>query len=346
MAPKEPVVSPATPMPKGYGFLRKGNAYLTANTRRKTHAANEKLYVVVEGKTPLGLRAPTWILNEVRSEEFATRDKRQDQVRRRDGATEKEFETAVRRLFPQIPEEDIQKTIKRALEKRSGRVGRTSLLVLDQKVQYAVVAHVRHSHTQYDTLIRGKMSRNDARIAIKGEVAKVLSRWRGTRAATEPKRNAKGKTSPPTGPVNQTVLPTRPSKPPAENGKEKQDARAENRRRRRKKSKARRLAAKQLALATALPKPLPEKNKHKQRLPRKPRQREGTRRSARLHKSETQDLKILGVFIDDEDGSEGRDARTDDEASGSDGLQGEFSEIDGFLVDSSEEESDSEWNSE
>ncbi|KAK7418375.1 hypothetical protein QQX98_003995 [Neonectria punicea] len=349
MAPKEPVVSPTDPMPKGYGFLRKGNAYLTANTRRKTHAAKQQLYVVIDKRNPLGLRAPTWILKEVHDEDRATRDRRQDQVRRRDDATEKEFETAIRKLFPHIPEEDIHKTIKRALKKRSGRVGRTGLLDLDQKVQLAVAAHVRHCHTQYDTLVRGKMNRNEARSAIKPQATQILSRWRGgtMRVVNKPKRSWRLKASA-TGTVDQKSSPKQPPKPPAEKGNKEQHSALENLKRRKKKNSAKRLGAKLLATSTTPSNPPTQEIKSKQQeLPQKPRMRKGTRQSSRLNKTGVQDLKMLDVFVDDEDGSESSDTNSEDEDFESNGLQNDLDDSeDDFLVCDSESELDSEWDSE
>ncbi|KAI5463302.1 hypothetical protein BGZ63DRAFT_332534, partial [Mariannaea sp. PMI_226] len=177
MSSRETVVAHATPMPKGYGFLRKGNAYLTANVRRRTCAANKKLYVVMNKSTTLGLRAPKWILKEVFDEERATRDKRRTEVRRRDGVNEKEFETAIRGLFPGIPEDELQTVAKRAMRKRSGRVGRTKLLSIDQRAKLAVAAHIRHCHTDYETLVGGPTSREKARDAIQGDLTRILEEW-------------------------------------------------------------------------------------------------------------------------------------------------------------------------
>ncbi|KAK7431435.1 hypothetical protein QQZ08_001925 [Neonectria magnoliae] len=337
MAPKEPVVSPTDPMPKGYGFLRKGNAYLTANTRRKTHAAKQKLYVVIDKRNPLGLRAPIWILKEIHDEDRATRDRRQDKVRRRDEATEKEFETAIRKLFPHIPEEDIQKTIKRALEKRSGRVGRTGLLDLDQKVQLAVAAHVRHSHTEYDKLIRGKMNRKRARNAINSQATQILSRWRGgtMRVVNKPKRSSRLKVSATTGAVNQKSSPKQPPKPLTVKNNEQHPA-SDNPKRQKKKSKAKRLAAESLGTSTAPSNPSAQEIKAKQQeLPRKPRMRKGIRQSSRLNKTGVQDLKMLDVFLDDEDDPESSDTNSEDEDEDfeSNGLQKDLDDSeDDFLV--------------
>lgn len=168
-------------MPKGYAFLRKGNPYLTALCRRKTHEAKKTLYVVVERSKPQGLRAPKWILGEVFAEERTTRLKRQNAVERRDDATKDTFAASIYSLFPKIPEEDIAKILKRALQKRSGRVGRTGKLDVDEKARLAVAAHVRHSHTDYDKiLVRRPNDRAGARRAVHKQMLLVMAEWRGS----------------------------------------------------------------------------------------------------------------------------------------------------------------------
>ncbi|KND90490.1 hypothetical protein TOPH_04663 [Tolypocladium ophioglossoides CBS 100239] len=189
MAP-EPIVSQGTPMPHGYGFLKKGNPFMTALCRRKSRASGETLYVVHSQRVPVGLRAPKWILDEVVAEECETRAKRQAAVEKRDGDTEEEFKRAIQRLFPRIPSEEVAKILKRALQKRSGRVGRTGKLDLDSKVRLAVGAHVRHCHTPYDRIINKNKDKVESRKAVHDEISRVLQSWGGS-----PVRGMKAKSS-------------------------------------------------------------------------------------------------------------------------------------------------------
>ncbi|POR39430.1 Uncharacterized protein TPAR_00373 [Tolypocladium paradoxum] len=195
MAP-EPIVSQETPMPNGYGFLKKGNPFMTALCRRKCHAARETLYVVHSQRLPVGLRAPKCILDEVFAEERDTRSRRQAAVEKRDGDTEEEFKRAVQRLFPRIPSEEVAKILKRALQKRSGRVGRTGKLDLDNKVRLAVGAHVRHCHTPYDKIINKNRDKVESRKAVHDEISRILQSWggspvRGTKSRSSKKRAAR-----------------------------------------------------------------------------------------------------------------------------------------------------------
>ncbi|KAH6605934.1 hypothetical protein Trco_005087 [Trichoderma cornu-damae] len=180
---REPTVSPETPMPKGYGFLKKGNPFMTALCRRKTRDAGKTLYVVTNQGKQEGLRAPKWILHQVFSEERATRERRRGAVQRRDAAIEDAFEKAIRRLFAKIPKQDLTTILKRTLRKRSGRVGRTGKLDLDEKAYLAVQAHIRHCHTDYDEIAKATQDRDAARRAIRAEVSKLLGAWGGDPAA-------------------------------------------------------------------------------------------------------------------------------------------------------------------
>ena len=91
------------------------------------------------------------------------------------------FAEAVRRMFPGCPPDDERIIAAHACEKYSGRVGRSSAAKeLDETaVRLAVVAHVRHVHTQYDRLLASNVPRREAREQIAERVATVLSRWRG-----------------------------------------------------------------------------------------------------------------------------------------------------------------------
>ena len=173
-------------MPKGYGFLKKGNAYRTGLCRRLTHAEGKTLFVVTEKRTPIGLRAPKSILSKVFEEDRATRETRRAVVEKRDEATQEEFKDAILTQFPRIPEESVATILKHTLKKRSGRVGRTGTLTLDAKARLAVMAHVRHCHTSYDGLLKRKdVSKFQARDKVQADVVRVSREWRGDRGQEE-----------------------------------------------------------------------------------------------------------------------------------------------------------------
>lgn len=180
-------VSSNTAMPKGYGFLPKGNQYKTLHCRKLTHEAAKPLYVVVEKKNPIGLRVPAAILHQVHAQAKQTLDKRRAAVQKRDEADMTRAAAEMIVQFPNIPERDKTVVLRHGFKKSSGRVGRTTLISLSQKVLFAVIAHVRHQHTDYDELLRKDVARLDARKSTRGKVESVLKLWGYSKGANRAK---------------------------------------------------------------------------------------------------------------------------------------------------------------
>ena len=63
--------------------------------------------------------------------------------------------------------------------KYSGRVGRSAAAKdLDpQAIRLAVIAHIRHSHTNYDELLMETGHRQFARDQVRAQIDEVLARW-------------------------------------------------------------------------------------------------------------------------------------------------------------------------
>lgn len=175
----EPEVRKKSTMPNGYVFVPKGDVYITANVRRRTHAAGSTLYVVTsdDRKKQLGLRCPGVIHEAVLADSQATAAARAAVVRSRDEVAERTFEEAMLGLFPNIPKAEVPAILRRTLEKRSRRVGRTGRLEMEAKVRLAVLAHIRHGHTPYHGLLKDGMPRHAARRKIAGEINKVALQW-------------------------------------------------------------------------------------------------------------------------------------------------------------------------
>ena len=93
----------------------------------------------------------------------------------------KRFAQEVRRLYPNCPPDRETAIAEHACLKYSGRVGRSAAAKdLDEEaVSLAVVAHVRHTETDYDRLLAHGYDRHDARAEVKGAVDDVLSNWAG-----------------------------------------------------------------------------------------------------------------------------------------------------------------------
>jgi len=65
--------------------------------------------------------------------------------------------------------------------KYSGRVGRSASAksLADEAVRLAVIAHVRHAETDYDTLLAKGYERQEARAEVRETVGLILARWEG-----------------------------------------------------------------------------------------------------------------------------------------------------------------------
>jgi hypothetical protein len=174
---REVTVAPTTLMPKGYVFLRKGIGYKTLHCRKLTREAGEVLYVVVDKKTTLGLRAPSSIISRVHQKANATLAKRIAAVQKRDSADIAKASTEVIAQFRKIPAAEKELVLKHGFKKHSGRVGRTSSISLAKKVTLAVIAHIRHKHTEYDALLRAGEERGVARKSTWKKIEGVMNQW-------------------------------------------------------------------------------------------------------------------------------------------------------------------------
>jgi len=158
-----PSVGPVD-VPAGWEFLPRGDAYVTRRVKKGPHWMLKGRFNKRGGYTPvLGVYAPAEAIAAARVLAEQT-EKRRAPVRqrsraRRDLAEERyreEFEQACLRFLNFAPEHaELACSIacqaaERACEKRSGRVGRTSRLTLEQKVELAVRACIRHAHTDYE----------------------------------------------------------------------------------------------------------------------------------------------------------------------------------------------------
>ncbi|RYP63435.1 hypothetical protein DL771_009288 [Monosporascus sp. 5C6A] len=153
----EPTVRSSAPMPKGYTFVPKGNVYMTSHCRKQTLAANETVFTVLasgEKSRAVGIRVPARVHEAVRASHDATRDERARAVRRRDGRLESALLDAALGLFPRAPAAELRAAL-------------------------AVRAHVRHTHTAYDRLMRREgLSRERARAETCPRVEEVMRLWR------------------------------------------------------------------------------------------------------------------------------------------------------------------------
>lgn len=92
----------------------------------------------------------------------------------------KDLDSAMRRIYPALPEECLKSALEHAL--RFKAVGHADDLPLERRAHLAVLAHARHEHSPYEALI-GKCphgawfrqwAKNQSTKAIHG----ALERWR------------------------------------------------------------------------------------------------------------------------------------------------------------------------
>jgi hypothetical protein len=90
------------------------------------------------------------------------------------------FAERVRELYPGCPQGRETQIAEHACRKYSGRVGRSAAAkdLDEQAVRLAVVAHVRHTETEYDALLVGGWDRQEARARVNEEVSMVVGAWR------------------------------------------------------------------------------------------------------------------------------------------------------------------------
>ncbi|KAF5027774.1 hypothetical protein F66182_104 [Fusarium sp. NRRL 66182] len=94
-----------------------------------------------------------------------------------------QVDAALRDLFPRIPNTDRQMIIEHAFRrdntiKGEKKVGLSEDITLARRVQLAVLAHIRHTHTRYDTLLRETTWQN-ARKVVEALCLDTLVKWRG-----------------------------------------------------------------------------------------------------------------------------------------------------------------------
>ncbi|KAL9129092.1 MAG: hypothetical protein Q9217_002364 [Psora testacea] len=86
---------------------------------------------------------------------------------------------AIEDLFPKIPRLDLHEIVSRAFDKTRNLVGTASGTSLVRRANLAVVAHIRHTYTNYDELLRSGMTWFDARRGVEKFTLDKLVSWRG-----------------------------------------------------------------------------------------------------------------------------------------------------------------------
>jgi hypothetical protein len=92
------------------------------------------------------------------------------------------FARAIREHYPGCPPTEEIEIAQHACRKHSGRIGRTAGAkeLSPEAIHLAVIAHIRHAHTDYDELLSMYADRDMARERIRSKVSAILDDWQGT----------------------------------------------------------------------------------------------------------------------------------------------------------------------
>jgi hypothetical protein len=169
-------------------FLPSGNATLTRRTKKYS-----RLYAVVlkwsrarKRYERKGLLVEAEALTKAEEEcladeEVRRRKRERDAIRREelDVHFVERFAQRIRELFPGCPAQRERTIAEFACRKYSRRVGRSAAAKeYDEKaVRLAVIAHVRHTETDYDEQLGLGQDRFDARRNVQSRIERVLADW-------------------------------------------------------------------------------------------------------------------------------------------------------------------------
>ncbi|KAF2754534.1 hypothetical protein EJ05DRAFT_504069 [Pseudovirgaria hyperparasitica] len=101
-----------------------------------------------------------------------------DQGKGSEDDTKTQVRSAIRDLFPKIPDKDLGEIVQHAFRKGTKRVGNAQELSLPRRVQLAVIAHIRHVYTDYDKLLKSG-TYLEARAKVEQPCLDQLMEWRG-----------------------------------------------------------------------------------------------------------------------------------------------------------------------
>ncbi len=170
-------------------YLPAGDATLTRRSKKysRLHA------VVIEWNKRMhrylrrGLLVEESALEKAEEECLADADLRAVRRERAAGRREQEDDAvreaiaqSIREQFPHCPAETVAQIAAHTSRRGSGCVGRSEAGRSGdpRAVQLAVIAHIRHTETQYDLLLMQGCDRDMARLEIRADIDEVLDRWR------------------------------------------------------------------------------------------------------------------------------------------------------------------------
>jgi hypothetical protein len=170
-------------------FLPSGDAALT----RRASKYSGRVAVVVRFSRSRGRYERQGILVEIAALEKAEQECADDaeeraaaRVRGAERRREQDHQLVIRMskqigtLFPACPQHELTAIAQHTAARGSGRVGRTEAgrALEEEALTAAVIAAVRHNHTEYDELLANGVDRRAARQRVAHKIDRVLQSWR------------------------------------------------------------------------------------------------------------------------------------------------------------------------
>ena len=103
-----------------------------------------------------------------------------DYFRKQDRELVEQMTKRIQELFPHSPPDEARAVARHTAVRGSGRVGRTAAgrALSDEALTLAVIAGIRHNHTDYDAMLAQGLDRALARDRVAGRLDEILRAWR------------------------------------------------------------------------------------------------------------------------------------------------------------------------
>ncbi|KAI1083806.1 hypothetical protein F5B20DRAFT_525469 [Whalleya microplaca] len=188
--------------PPGFEFIPTGHPELSQLCKERSREQDAMIFIVSDSKNPenlehhmnrAGYHFRQVIVDQAREQlkkygysDRATRTRRPGEpepIPQSQTDINREADAVLRDLFPRIPNTDRHEIIQHAFQKDGKfkgeyKVGMAKELTLARRVQLAALAHIRHTHTRYDELLRESDWAN-ARKAVEKPCLDIIVKWRG-----------------------------------------------------------------------------------------------------------------------------------------------------------------------
>jgi hypothetical protein len=173
-------------IPGEFVEIKPGDPYVTRHVKLRSDVVYCRMHKSKRQRFSklVGILAPPEIVDEVLADAKQTKQQRNaSKAAAANYRSHKEEELNQRRvallkqMLPSIPEKDAEDIVERAFEVGSGRVGRTAALSDDEKLHAATIAHIRHCHTEYESLLGDGTGRDEARQCVADMIHVVYEKW-------------------------------------------------------------------------------------------------------------------------------------------------------------------------